>query len=177
MATLLVLTAIGADRPGLVEALSRTVAEHGGNWLESRMSRLANRFAGILLVSVPEACVTSLKEALLRMEAEGLRIAVEESEPDSVAALTYRTARLELVGQDRAGIIRDIAEALAQHRVSIDELVTTVQSASWSGERLFQVNAELRIPGTVGRIVLREALEGIANELMVDITLDELPPP
>jgi len=174
MATLLVLTAIGADRPGLVEALSRTVAEHGGNWLESRMSRLANRFAGILLVSVPEANLAPLKEALLGMEAEGLRIAVEESGPDTTAP-TCRTARLELVGQDRAGIIREISEALAQHRVSIDDLVTEVQSASWSGESLFQVRAELRVPGEVRSDMLREVLENIGNELMVDITLNDLP--
>ncbi|MGQ0656895.1 MAG: glycine cleavage system protein R [Chromatiales bacterium] len=174
MATSLVLTAIGVDRPGLVEALSRTVAAHGGNWLESRMSRLASRFAGILLVSVPGANAEALKGALLALESEGLRIAVEESAPDTTV-ITYRTVKLELMGQDRAGIIHEISEALAKHRVSIDELVTEVQSASWSGETLCQVHAELRVPRDVSTAALREVLEDIANEFMVDITLDDLP--
>jgi len=174
MATSLVLTVIGADRPGVVEALSRAVAEHGGNWLESRMSRLASRFAGILLVSVPEANAGALRQALLALDSEGLRVTVEESAPDTTV-LTYRTVKFELVGQDRAGIIHEISEALAEHRVSIDELVTEVQSASWSGETLCQVHAELRVPRDVSTAVLREVLEDIANELMVDITLDDLP--
>jgi len=50
----LVLTVIGDDRPGLVEALSHVVAEHHGNWSESRMAHLADKFAGIVTVTVPK---------------------------------------------------------------------------------------------------------------------------
>ena len=56
METYLVLTVIGDDRPGLVEALAETIAAHEGNWLESRMSHLAGKFAGLLRVSV-SSCV------------------------------------------------------------------------------------------------------------------------
>ena len=49
----LVLTVIGADRPGLVEALSKTVADHGASWLESRMAHLAGHFVGLLRVWSP----------------------------------------------------------------------------------------------------------------------------
>ena len=49
----LVMTVIGADRPGLVEMVATRVADHGGNWLESRMCRLGGQFAGILRVEVP----------------------------------------------------------------------------------------------------------------------------
>ena len=53
MQRLLVMTVIGQDRPGLVESVAALVAENGGNWLESRMSRLGGHFAGILRVEVP----------------------------------------------------------------------------------------------------------------------------
>ena len=53
MQHLLVMTVIGPDRPGLVDSVAALVAEHGGNWLESRMSRLGGHFAGILRVDVP----------------------------------------------------------------------------------------------------------------------------
>ena len=56
----LVLTLIGADRPGLVESLAKRVAAHRGNWVESRMAHLAGQFAGILRVEVPAANVRSL---------------------------------------------------------------------------------------------------------------------
>lgn len=174
MATLLVLTVIGEDRPGLVEAISRTIAGHGGNWLESRMSRLANRFAGILLVSVAEAAAAPLSEALLDLESEGLRITVEASTPDA-PVVGYRTVKLELVGQDRLGIIHEISEALARHRVSIDELVTEILSASWSGERLCQISAELRMPRDLDPALLRQDLEDLANEFMVELLLDDSP--
>jgi len=172
MASLLVLTAIGEDRPGLVEALSRTVEAHGGNWLESRMSRLANRFAGILLVSVPEVSAAALQAALCGLESEGLKVTVETSAPEA-PAVALRTVRLELVGQDRAGIIRQVAEALARHGISIDELVTGVESASWSGETHCRITAELRLPAAVDLDRLRQGLEELANELMVDIAFDE----
>jgi glycine cleavage system regulatory protein len=174
MATLLVLTAIGEDRPGLVEAISRTVAESGGNWLESRMSRLANRFAGILLVSVPDGRADGLRNALLALESEGLKVAVEASEP-APPRDGQRTVRLEIVGQDRAGIIHQIAEALARHRISIDDLVTEVESASWSGETLCRISAELRLPPGVELGPLRDGLEALANELMVDMTFADEP--
>ena len=71
MMTSLVITFMAPDRPGLVELLSRTVADHGGNWLESKMSRLAGRFGGILLVSVPKANADGLMESLRGLEAHG----------------------------------------------------------------------------------------------------------
>ena len=60
----LVVTVIGKDRPGLVESVSAVVEAHGGNWVESRMSRLAGEFAGILRVSVPAAGVEALSKSL-----------------------------------------------------------------------------------------------------------------
>ena len=60
----LILTVIGPDRTGLVEAVARHVTAHGGNWLESRMARLAGKFAGILRVQVPDEQVDELTSAL-----------------------------------------------------------------------------------------------------------------
>lgn len=174
MATLLVLTVIGEDRPGLVEAISRTVSAYGASWQESRMSRLANRFAGILLVTVPATAAAALTEALLALKAEGLQITVEAGGPEAPAA-DYRAAKLEIVGHDRQGIIHDISEALARHRVSIDDLETEVSSASWSGDSLCRVKAELRVPRDLDPALLRKDLEDLANEFMVELLLDDSP--
>jgi glycine cleavage system regulatory protein len=96
----LVLTLIGQDRPGLVNSLSEQIAAFDGNWLESRMARLAGKFAGILLVSVPEANVEALTNALRGLESQGLRVTVEKSPREKVVQSHY-IFTLELVGQDR----------------------------------------------------------------------------
>jgi glycine cleavage system regulatory protein len=168
----LVLTVIGQDRPGLVEAISQSVASHKGSWQESRMARLSGQFAGILLVSVSERRADALSAALTSLETHGLQVAVTRSdaEPDVADA---RQLRLELIGSDRPGIIRDISEALADRAINFDELRTEVVSAPMSGELLFRASAELRIPWDLELEELRKKLEAIANELMVDIDLDE----
>ena len=60
----LVLTVIATDHPGLVERIAQCIASHGGNWLESRMSRMAGQFAGILRVAVPAEGYDELVEGL-----------------------------------------------------------------------------------------------------------------
>ena len=66
----LVMTVIGADRPGLVEMVAARVADHGGNWLESRMCRLGGQFAGILRVAVAARARDGLVNALRTLEVD-----------------------------------------------------------------------------------------------------------
>jgi glycine cleavage system regulatory protein len=168
----LVLTVIGPDRPGLVEALSETVAAHDANWLESRMARLGGHFAGLLRVQADPRRTEALTAALARLEGEGLRILLEleTRAPETTAEAPLV---LELLGQDRPGIVRDVSHALASLGVNVEELETSCEPAPMSGETLFRARARLRKPPTLSDEALREALEPIANELMVDLSLGE----
>ena len=168
----LVLTVIGPDRPGLVELLARTIAEHEANWLESRMSHLEGQFAGLLRVSVAADRKEALSKALAELEGMGLHVMTRASEGPPPPS-SHRSLRLELVGQDRPGIIRDLSRALAARHVNVEELVTRCSSAPMSGEVLFEATADLRIPSDVSLDELRDTLETIATELMVDLTLDD----
>ena len=174
MTTSLVLTVIGPDRPGLVSALAARAAAHGANWLESRMADLAGRFAGIVHLAVPEGQVEPLLASLRELESLGLSLVVQRSDSAPAAdADAGRMLVLELVGQDRPGIVRDISRALAEREVSIEELETATESGSWSGEALFRARARLRVPARLEVAALRIALEAIADDLMVDLTLEE----
>jgi glycine cleavage system regulatory protein len=168
----LVLTIIGPDRPGIVESLARKAAAHEANWEESRMARLAGQFAGILSVSVPEHEADALTAALGELEGQGLKVVIEK-----IAAVEaddrYRPLKLELVGNDRAGIVREISHALAQRGVNVDELTTECASAPMSGQVLFRATARLRVPPNVSVDELQASLEKIAGDLMVDLTIDE----
>src|SRR5688572_32828579 len=73
MRATLVMTVIGGDRPGLVQMVAARVADHGGNWLESRMCRLGGQFAGILRIEVPQERRDELLNALRTLETDGLR--------------------------------------------------------------------------------------------------------
>ena len=173
MSVHLVLTVIAPDKPGIVEALSQTVSDHGANWLGSRMARLAGEFAGIVEVSAPEDGVAALREALTTLESEGLRIQVEQSRGGEDGAENSRTLHLELVGNDRPGIVREIAQALARRGVNVDELATGCESAPMSGEVLFRATARLRLPPGLTIVALSERLEQIASDMMVDIKVHE----
>jgi glycine cleavage system regulatory protein len=167
----LVVTVIGKDRPGLVESVSAAVEAHGGSWVESRMSRLAGQFAGILRVSVPSAEADALSDALEALRAGGLRLVIERGVED--VEEDGHVILLELVGSDRPGIVHKISEALAARGVNVDELNTECEGAPWSGGTLFKAMAKLRAPRTLDLDQLRESLEAIAGDLMVDISIGE----
>jgi len=168
------MTVIGQDRPGLVDSVAALVAEHGGNWLESRMSRLGGHFAGILRVEVPGENESSLVAALKRLESRGLTVVVHPDQPKPVPA-SARQSLLEIVGQDRPGIVREISHALASFGVNVEELQTECASAAMSGETLFKARARLSLPDTCDAAQIREKLERIAADLIVEISLADLP--
>jgi len=168
----IVLTVICDDRPGIIARLSHLVEQHGGNWTESSMLSLAGKFAGILLAHVPAEQSASLIQQLLQLEAEGMQITAHRSADSSVDGES-REFVLELLGQDRPGIVRDITAILSRHGVNVLELESSCESASMSGEMLFRAKARLRVPMGVRRSLLQDELELLANELMVDINLQD----
>lgn len=173
MQTLLVMTIIGQDRPGLVESVADLVASHGGNWLESRMSRLGGHFAGILRVEVPAEKEQALVANLKGLSSRGLSVVVH-SDRRKAEPPPGRLRVLEIVGQDRPGIVREISHALVGHGVNVEELQTECASAAMTGETLFKARAKLRVPDSADVETIRQNLEKIASDLIVDVSFAEL---
>lgn len=172
----LILTVIGDDRPGLVERLASAISRHQGNWLESSMSHLSGKFAGIVSLSIPEVEIAALEAALAALP--GLRVTAEVSEPvDAVqpkyVASSQRRLKLSLVGHDRIGIVREVSQILAQHAINVESLSTHTSSAPMSAAVLFHASAELTATPELDARALTADLELLSNDLMVDITLDE----
>ena len=172
MTTSLVVTAIGPDRPGIVNLLSDVAQRYGANWAGSRMANLAGQFAGMVHFEVADEKAEALAKALGELETSGLRVVIARSGAGAPPA-ARRKVRLELVGHDRPGIIRDLSGNLARRGVSIEELDTHVASAAMSGEHLFKVRALLAVPADLPDAELRRGLESLANEMMVDLELGE----
>jgi glycine cleavage system regulatory protein len=169
----IVMTIISPDRTGLVESVARTVATHGGNWLESRMCRLGGEFAGILRIEVPADKKTALLDALQKLQANGLQIVVRADQPAATVAAGRQT-KLEIVGSDRPGIVRDITSALARSGVNVEEFSSELVSAPMSGESLFKAEARLQLPERCDLAALKKDLEKIAADLQVDVSFAEL---
>ena len=170
MLSTLVMTVISPDRPGLVELVTAHVVEHGGNWLESRMCRLGGQFAGIVRVEVPAEKCDALIASLAKLEKDGLNISARK-EPGATASSRGTVATIELVGQDRPGILHQISRVLAQNGVNVEELSSDRVDAPMDGSMLFQARATVLLPAGVSIGQLRSALEKIASDLMVDVNI------
>ena len=167
MTTSLAMTVIGPDRPGLVRILSDAVASHGGNWLESRMARLAGQFAGVVRVECAASSADALVAALETLGSEGLVVQVirEEASPAEVR----RTITVDVVGNDRPGIVRDFAAAIANAGGNVEELTTGLESAPMSGHPLFRAHGIISIPENSDASDLTTAIENLGSDLSVDI--------
>ncbi len=173
MQSTLVMTVIGTDRPGLVESVASVVASHGGNWLESRMSRLGGQFAGILRVQVPAEREDALAKALEELKGRGIVIVIHADKVTAPAAKA-ELRLLEIVGQDRPGIVQQITHALAKHGVNVEELKTECVSAAMSGETLFRAKAKVLVPASTQVAALKAELEKIAADLIVEVAFLKL---
>ncbi len=164
-----VLTVLGDDRPGLVSAISAPIKAHGASWERSQLSHLAGKFAGIVLVSVAKKRFEALSADLMALKDEGLQVVLERTDdPDERESVRLN---LELLGGDHPGIVAEISSSLAARGISIEELSTDVRDAPMAGGTIFEASAVLGVPPTTSIEQLRSMLEGLANELMVEITL------
>jgi glycine cleavage system regulatory protein len=168
--TSLVISFIGEDRPGLIEQISAAVSRHEGNWLESRMSQLAGKFAGIVRVGVASEYIESMTNALQALDSEGLSVLVEASEV-SPEAYDQEVLQLNMIGLDRPGIVREVSQALAKYGINVLEMTTDITNAPMTGELMFNADASIEIPADVDIKDLHDQLEIITNDLAVDMEL------
>ncbi|MDO2947302.1 glycine cleavage system protein R [Aeromonas simiae] len=160
----LVITVIGPDRPGIVESLAEAVSTAGGSWQASSMSELAGQFAGILQVTLPEAAVAPLHQALNALP--DLRITLVEG---AEVALPDHELLITLTANDRPGIVHELSAALHRLSVNVMELSTGCEAAAHSGAPLFYAHALLALPQGMTQEELVAALESLSDDLMIDI--------
>jgi len=166
----LVLSFIGEDRPGIVERLSDTISRHHGNWLESRMAHLADKFAGILTLSVPLEHQDALIKDLHDFEKLGLNVTVENA---NQIVTQGSTLSLSVVGNDRPGIVKEVSQVLHSLMVNVKELTTACEPAPMSSDMLFKTEMVLAVPKDLPLSQLEAALENISSDLMVELSVNQ----
>ncbi|MDD3797788.1 MAG: ACT domain-containing protein [Novosphingobium sp.] len=168
MSSRVILSVAGSDRPGLTQALADAVLAAGGNWLESHLSRLGGTYVGSVLVELDPAGLPTLEEHIRAVDETGLRVAIVPAgeEPEAHGKPLW----IELVGQDRPGIVREVTAVLSGLGVNIEDFSTGTENSAWSGELLFRMNALVIVPSGTSAEDVQTALEAISGEIMVDFT-------
>ncbi len=149
------------------------VKQNKGNWLESKLSHLAGKFAGIIEVSVEDGHALALKESLQSLENQGMAVAVELSDAASTPA-TPATHKFSIVGNDRPGIIREISQSFANQGINVIELNSKCSSAPHVGTPLFEAWGKMNIPSSTDIGEFESALDKLCDQLAVDLQFDEV---
>ena len=165
----IIITLFAKDRPGVIRAVSDTVLSHKGNWLESSLSRLCGQFTGIVHIEIAPSDKTNLLAAFKKLDDEGIRVTVQQT--DSVIDDNQEVNGLQILveANDRPGIVREIADALAAENVNIDNIDTEVESASMAGYPIFRAHLFLAMPDDLNEDNLADVLEGVSDDVMVSI--------
>lgn len=166
----LVLTVVGDDRAGIVQSLADAVSAHGGNWETSELAELAGAFAGIVLVSVPDARVPDLTQALEALDGM-LRVTLHPG--TAVRRADARAITFTVLGNDRPGIVKDVTTALTRHGLTIDLFSSRTSEAPMAGGTLFEASVAARVPDGVDELTVVDDLEQLATEIQVDIAFTD----
>ncbi|WOJ94017.1 ACT domain-containing protein [Congregibacter variabilis] len=169
MTTRVLISFFCDDRPGVVEQLSGLISEHDGNWLDSQLSRLGGRFAGVLQAQIPNSQHAALSEALSELESVGITTSLTDA-GDPVSDI-LSTQRVTLLGPDRPGIVRELTRALRSAGFNVRSLETAVETAPMSGEPLFRAEARIELDNNSRLDELEWKLDAMAEAMTLEIDL------
>ncbi|MBT0585148.1 glycine cleavage system protein R [Alteromonas oceanisediminis] len=162
----LVISLFAEDKPGIVDALAKVVKQHQGNWLSSRFAHMAGQFAGFVEVNIAQDQAEPLLEALNALPG----LTVHTADPVTAQQPPMTTAYFSIMGNDKSGIVSEITSILQQFNVNILEFDSSCNSAPNWGSEMFTAQCKVAIPDGLDIDDVQQALESIANDLMVDIS-------
>ena len=172
MTRYLVITAVGEDRPGLVNTLSEAILESGANIDESRMALLGGEFAMILLVSGDDAVIDTLEQMLPAIgEQTGLTLSGKETTPPAASEPTL-PYEVTVVAMDQPGIVHAVTEFFSSHGINIRELSTTTYAAPHTGAPMFSMEMVVDIPAGNKLPSLRSEFVDYCDEQMIDAMIE-----
>ncbi|MCV2884938.1 glycine cleavage system protein R [Aestuariibacter sp. AA17] len=163
----MIFTLVGKDKPGLIDSLAKTVYALKGNWTGSNFSHMAGHLAGFVHVDVPEEHHQALLDAF---EAHpDLRIHLVPGEANTPE--NEKVVLVDVMGNDKTGIVQELTSVLHQFNINIIKFDSSCEPAPNWGGTLFKAQAKVAVPRGFDLDALTDALEDIANDLVVDIEI------
>lgn len=174
MEQLMVVSALGSDRPGIVQALTGAVLDRKGNILDSRMTVLGGEFAVLMLVAGMHDTLEALQTVREDLERElSLTITLKPTEAPSERS-AGRPYEVEVVAMDHPGIVHDIARFFSARLINIDDLITGTYAAPHTGTQMFSLHLTLSIPAEESIGQLRDAFVEFCEERNLDASMKPL---
>lgn len=168
MSDFLVITAVGEDRPGIVDEVSRILLNNDLNIEDSRMSILGGEFAIILLVSGSAEAIAGIQSQQAELEqALGLKLLIKSTHARQASADAVPYS-IKVVGMDHPGIVHRLARFLAQNSINIKDMETDSTPAPHTGTPLFTVNMVVDIPVSIATSKLRDEFLQLCDEQNLD---------
>lgn len=169
----IVLTLTGHDRIGIVEEVTDVFVRFGGNVENSRMARLGGEFAMLALVAVDGTKLASLQADLQKLREEGFQVTLQQTVDDHAKKYAgWLPYAIEILGADHEGIIHDLAHALAQQGINIEDMETATAPAPMSGTPLFTMNAIVLVPPKMPFYTWSDTLQEIGDKLNVNVKVE-----
>ncbi len=168
----LVISALGKDRPGIVDQLSKTILDHDCNVADSRMTVLGGEFAILLLIEGNWNTLAKLEDAIpaLEQQLELTIIAKRTKERSSdTALLPYG---VDVVSLDHPGIVHHLASFFSRRSINIEDMVTSSYAAAHTGTPMFSVHMTVGIPSHLHIATLRDEFMEFCDSLNLDAVLE-----
>jgi len=172
MNTNLVITALGNDKPGIMNKLSKAILDNGGNITESRMMVLSGEFAIMLLVTGNKDGIEKLNSRLDEIgNSLGLTIVARETR-QTVSATKRLPYHVSVVSMDHPGIVHNISDFLSSHNLNIEEIETKTYPAAHTGTPMFSLDMIISIPADSSVRSLRDEFLLFCDDLNLDASLE-----
>ena len=172
MSQLIVLSAVGTDRPGVVKDITKVILDCGGNIEESRMTSLGAEFAVLLLISGNWHTLEKLEKTLDRLRVgDGLSISIKKTGAAAIREDCMPYA-VDVVSLDHPGIVYHLAEFFAAREIEIAEVATRRYAAAHTGAPMFSVQMNVNIPGSLQISQLRDEFHDLCEQLNLDSILE-----
>jgi glycine cleavage system transcriptional repressor len=169
MSEIVVITAVGRDRPGIIAGLTEAVLALGGNLDDATMTRLHGAFAAMLSARLPAGKTETDARTALAPVAERLELSLTVQ---GVADATPKSGApdylLTVYGADRPGIVHQVTAHLAEIGVNITDMDTRVAGAP--SNPIYVMNLELASDGQD----LDREITGLRKQMALDMTLQAL---
>ena len=172
MSQLIVISAVGTDRTGVVQDLTKVILACGGNIEESRMTTLGSEFAMLLLVSGNWHTLSRLENGLEKLSDDGnltFSIRKTDERPPKGDRMPYA---VDVVALDQQGIVFNLANFFASRDIEIADVATRSYAAAHTGAPMFAVQMAVNVPSSVHVAQLREEFHELCDRLNLDAILD-----
>ncbi|MCK4951136.1 MAG: glycine cleavage system protein R [Gammaproteobacteria bacterium] len=170
----LVITALGEDKPGIVNEITKALKENGCNLEDSRMSVLGGEFALILMASGNWNTIAKLESQLSALQDRlGMHIFSKHTEPRKVQK-NIMPYSADVISMDHPGIVHNLSGFFSDKKINIEELATSTYSGAHTGTPMFSVHMEVGVPSETNIAELREAFMDFCDNLNLDAVLEPI---